>query len=256
MASNTPLHFSRFSYFLCIIFFSFVLFFDTKDNFLKSLRIIQTSSVITIDLMTTNIFNFFSSWLDTKDDLKKTKAQLKSLEQAYEFLLARQFIFSDESNLLEGDNLVPAFIKNFDAYRYICCGVHEMLISENSYLYKPVLNSSGLIGQLVDSEGNYGKLILLSDSRHYLPVSFGSIYCNANGRGMPMDLYCTVEKNSFETNDILGLPVFTSGLGGIFPKGLMVGSVSRVTTSENSTEISISLLADPRTSPNIYIIKT
>ena len=256
MASNTPLKFSRFSYFLCIIFFSFVLFFDTKDNFLKSLRIIQKSSVITIDLLTTNVFNFFSSWLDTKDDLKKTEAELKSLLQAHELLLARQFIVLDKSKLMQEDNLVPAFIENFDAYRYICCGVHEMLISENSYLYKPVLNSSGLIGQLVDNVGGYGKLMLLSNSKHFLPVSFGSIYCNANGRGIPMDLYCKVEKNLFETNDILDLPVYTSGLGGIFPKGLMVGSVSRVNTLENSVEISISLLADPRASPNIYIIRT
>ena len=49
--------------------------------------------------------------------------------------------------------------------------------------------------------------------------------------------------------------VYTSGLGGIFPKGLKVGDVKEITLLGDTAEIMIELAADPRISPNVYIIE-
>ena len=52
-----------------------------------------------------------------------------------------------------------------------------------------------------------------------------------------------------------GQLVYTSGLGGIFPKGLTVGDVKEITLAGDTAEVVIELAADPRISPNVYIIE-
>jgi len=185
--------------------------------------------------------------------------EARELKDKYEALLAKNFFLESNAPSIESQsmksNLVSAKIVNFNAYKYICCGVHEMLISNGAPLFKPVLNASGLIGQLIERQGNLGKILLLSSSKHFLPVLIGSAYCNASGIGIPMTISCSTDVSEINETIFRGQLVYTSGLGGIFPKGLKVGHVKEITLLGDAAEIVIELAADPRISPNVYIIE-
>lgn len=259
MASGTPLKFSRFSYMFFIVFFSVILFFDSKNNVFSSLRLIQASIVITSDLLVNQTKNFFSSVYVTQTENQKMTKEARELKDKYEALLAKNFFMESNAPSIESQsmrsNLAYAKIVNFNAYKYICCGVHEMLISKEAPLFRPVLNASGLIGQLIERQGNLGKLLLLSSSKHFLPVLIGSSYCNASGKGIPMTISCSTDVSEINETIFTGQLVYTSGLGGIFPKGLKVGDVKEITLEGDTAEIVIELAADPRISPNVYIIE-
>jgi len=185
--------------------------------------------------------------------------EARELKDKYEALLAKNFFMESNAPSIESQsmrsNLAYAKIVNFNAYKYICCGVHEMLISKEAPLFRPVLNASGLIGQLIERQGNLGKLLLLSSSKHFLPVLIGSSYCNASGKGIPMTISCSTDVSEINETIFTGQLVYTSGLGGIFPKGLKVGDVKEITLVGDTAEIVIELAADPRISPNVYIIE-
>ncbi|MEK9649597.1 MAG: rod shape-determining protein MreC [Gammaproteobacteria bacterium] len=258
MASNTPLHISRLSYLFFIIIFAVILFLDTKNNTFNFLRTAQASLVITTNLLSNETKKFIDSLFITQKSYKIKAKELSELQDNYDSLLASNFVTTSNASVIDAEansmNLHAAKIKYFDAYRYSCCGVHEMLISASGYEFKPVVNASGLIGQIVSNQESFGTLMLLSNSKHSLPVFIDSVYCNAFGKGVPMKVYCNIEVDQMNNFIFPGQLVSTSGLGGIFPRGLKVGIVSEITNLGEVFEISIDLTADPRISPNIYVV--
>lgn len=137
MASGTPLKFSKFSYIFFIVFFSVILFFDSKNNVFSSLRVIQASIVITSDLLVNQTKNFFSSVYVSQTEKQKLKKEARELKNKYEALLAKNFFLESNAPNIESQSMrsnpTSAKIVNFNAYKYICCGVHEMLISKGAF---------------------------------------------------------------------------------------------------------------------------
>jgi len=70
-----------------------------------------------------------------------------------------------------------------------------------------------------------------------------------------MTIFCSVDAQEINETIFRGQVVYTSGLGGIFPRGLKVGDVKETTLLGDTAEIVIDLAADPRISPNVYIIE-
>ena len=254
MANKTPLKFSKFLHTFFVLIFSATLYLDLTQNTFSFLRVIQNSIIISSDLAIAQTKSFFQSILVNKKKYQKLAKDFEKLNRQYEIELAKKYVSSKKEND-QGKSLIPAKILYFDAYKYVCCGLHEMLISNSEHKYLPVLNSDGLIGQIVEQHGNFGKLMLLSNSKHFLPVKIGNNYCSAFGKAIPLTIFCSFNKSNAFTEVLLNDEVFTSGLGGIFPKGLKVGKISEIDISEKYVDISIKLNADPRNSPNIFLLK-
>jgi len=254
MANKTPLKFSKFLHAFFVLIFSATLYLDLTQNTFSLLRVIQNSIIISSDLAIAKTNSFFQSALANKKNYQKLVKDLEQLNKKYEIELAKKYVSTKKEND-QGKGLIPAKIVYFDAYKYVCCGVHEMLISNSQNKYLPVLNSDGLIGQTVEQHGNFGKLMLLSNPKHFLPVKIGKNYCSAFGKAIPHTIFCSFDNSNAFTEVLLNDEVFTSGLGGIFPKGLKVGKISEIDISEKYVEVSITLNADPRNSPNIFLLK-
>jgi rod shape-determining protein MreC len=96
----------------------------------------------------------------------------------------------------------------------------------------PVLSRDGLVGKTVAVSRNTADVLLLSDpafkvsSRLVRAGSFGVV----NGRGPSWDgrVYCRMEFIHRNNEVREGDEVVTSGLGGIFPENLPIGTVDRV----------------------------
>ncbi len=88
----------------------------------------------------------------------------------------------------------------------------------------PVVNAFGVVGQVVSVSSNYAKVLLIIDQNSAVDC----LVQRSRDRGMLKGLMSEICKLDYagKSNDIaVGDIVVTSGLGGVFPKGLPVGRI-------------------------------
>jgi rod shape-determining protein MreC len=94
----------------------------------------------------------------------------------------------------------------------------------------PVVTVEGVVGQILTSSPNFSKVLLATDPNSAVEVITQKTRVHGIVKGLGSDAFglnyvlksAAVEKGDF---------VLTSGLGGVFPKGLMVGTVSEISKS-------------------------
>lgn len=109
----------------------------------------------------------------------------------------------------------------------------------------PVVDASGVVGRIVAVSLNYAKALLIIDQNS--PVD--CVVQRSRDRGMLKGLSteeCKMDYVVKSSDVMVGDVVVTSGLGGVFPKGLPLGSVSRVdeTAGELFKDIEIKPVVD------------
>ena len=114
-----------------------------------------------------------------------------------------------------------------------------------------VVNSQGLIGKVVSTTTFTSdvKLLTTSDTNNKISVAISSD--NKKVYGLIKDYnyktnYLEVEGISNTKSVSIGDLVYTSGLGGVFPSGILIGKVSEITTDEYDLAkiINVSPIAD------------
>lgn len=100
-------------------------------------------------------------------------------------------------------------------------------------LSMPVLAANGLLGQVIEVGPNYAKVRLITDQES----GVASLLQNNRAQGITRgslsgDL--TMNFVSMDATVTAGDTVITSGLGGVYPKGLIIGQVSKVSKEVNS----------------------
>jgi len=93
----------------------------------------------------------------------------------------------------------------------------------------PVVNASGLVGRLVSVSSNYAKVLLIIDQNSAVDC----IIRRSRERGIVKGATSKLCRLDYviKTGDVVpGDIVITSGLGGIFPKGIPVGKVTTVSS--------------------------
>lgn len=102
-----------------------------------------------------------------------------------------------------------------------------------------VTNQDGLIGKVVNISSNYSSIMLLSDPNSRVPVVTSS--SREKGilakQGDNMLLIYLPEEHNVKTGELL----YTSGDGKVYPYGLLVGKVNKVTDDGIFVELSASL---------------
>lgn len=115
----------------------------------------------------------------------------------------------------------------------------ELVIDKGSrsgiYVGQPVLDASGVMGQVVAVGSGQSRVILLTDTRHGIPVEVTrngvrSVATGTGSAGHLMLQYLPVTSDVRE-GDLL----VSSGLGRVFPRGYPVGKVTRVEREPNET---------------------
>ena len=97
----------------------------------------------------------------------------------------------------------------------------------------PVVTSTGVIGRLISCGPNYSQVQLVTDNH----AGMGAMLQNSRemgelrGRG---DSLCELRNIRTTTDVQIGESVITTGLDGIYPKGLTVGVVERIEADPNA----------------------
>ncbi len=163
--------------------------------------------------------------------LEVTKSQNARLVEAHDALLANERL----KNLLElkhavdtpslvasviGEDHSPSFLIFID--RGEADGVREGM---------PVVAAGGVVGQVVKVARNSSRVLLLTDSASAIAGAVQRSRARGVVKGKGAGL-CTLEFALRDEDVNVGDIIVTSGMGGVFPKGLPIGEVTTVNKGE------------------------
>lgn len=104
----------------------------------------------------------------------------------------------------------------------------------------PVCNSAGVIGQIIEVSANTSTVRLITDENSGVSAMVQSTRAQGILQGQPDGTlrleYVTVDADVKEGDIIV-----TSGIGGVYPKGLPLGTVSTVVREDNATYYTINV---------------
>ncbi len=121
----------------------------------------------------------------------------------------------------------------------------------------PVVNASGVVGRIVSVSTDYAKVLLIIDQNSAVDCLMQQSRDRGMVKGLSMDA-CKMDYMTKSSDVAVGEMVITSGLGGIFPKGLPVGRISRVkdVSGEFFKEIEVSPSVDFSKLEEVLVIQT
>ncbi len=124
-------------------------------------------------------------------------------------------------------SMLPAQVVGWDPSTWFQTIIIDKGTSDGIERNLPVVNSDGIIGRIIQNSSHYSKALLIIDRNS----SVDSVVQRTRDRGILEgrgDGNC--ELRYFSKNDDVksGDTIISSGLGGIFPKGLPLGKVTRV----------------------------
>ena len=205
-----------------------------------------------------SITEFFKSWfgtsgsVDTQDELEQLKLDLElmkiqmngytELENENERL--REALDAKE----EYESLEPLFAKVIAKDTGLWFETFTLNKGQNDGVMPnmAVVNADGLIGRINTVGYNYSTVISIIDSRSSVASLIGRTRDNGMLQGALQpegsETECRMYYLTNLANVKVGDQVFTSGLDSRFPKGLLIGNVTAVSRSSQSSDKYVSVL--------------
>ncbi len=265
MSRVAPTRGSKTLSFLFISLSALLLYLDTTYKSFESIKNIYKSFAISTSYILKKstidpISYIYELSIDKSYLLKENKELKLALDKSH----LSNFIISKDSNFFANDKLIENFltkndisnifylskIKSFDTQLYFCCSQHRVFIEifnkpNMSLVGSAVINSSGILGQIIHDVG-VQEVLLLTDKSHVLPVESENHFCNAKGNGDPGIIYCTYSTLLWPEEIKQGQSFFSSGMGGVYPRGLLIGHVGEIIKIDDSViRFEIELISDP-----------
>ena len=266
---NTP----KFAYVVLLILASLFLYLDLQYKTFTSTKNVFNSALLSSNLLIKNILlkpisNLYNL-TTSKNDLIKLN---RSLEDALETIRIENFLILNKATLFKNNEGLISYtessainslyeiaaVSSFDTNLYKCCDSHKLFLFNNLSPFREggtVINTEGILGQISDSNMRVSEVILISDINHSMPVKLNNFYCNANGTGRPRILECKYDASLWPESFSIGDSFYSSGLGGIFPEGILIGNIKSIKLADNKeTILEIESLANPLTQNHVMVI--
>ena len=265
MSRVAPTRGSKTLSFLFILLSALLLYLDTTYKSFEGIKNIYKSFEISTSyffkkLAIDPILYVYELSSDKTYLIKENKELKLALDESHLY----NFIISKDSNFFANDELIEAFIikngindifylsrvRSFDTQLYFCCSQHRVFIEifnkpSVNLVGSPVINSTGIIGQVIH-DNDILEVLLLTDKSHVIPVESENHFCNAQGNGTPGKIYCTYSTLLWPEEIKQGQSFLSSGMGGVYPKGLLVGFVGEIKKIDDSKfRFEIELVSDP-----------
>ena len=219
----------------------------SKLSYLESLgsKIINPIQKVFVDLKNKVIGN--TSYFDDIDKLREENSQLKTENSDLKEQLREMEILKAENKALQEDlNLtekysnyeaIPAYVINRDISNYSGNIILNVGKDDGIEENMTVIADKGLVGHVISVTSNTCKVQVIVDAASTVSATINttdeSIICKG-----------TLENNQIlratyiptGADLIIGDTIQTSGLGGIYPKGILIGTITDIVTTNNSID--------------------
>lgn len=221
---------------ITLVMLSYSVKYDTGGGFFRKIVLETTAPVQKV--FSISVKNVSDAWL-RYIFLVGLEEENKNLNKKINELKAELVLYQE--GYLEAQRLSKLLaLKNDYNYRFVSArviGREQAALSKTILINKgtahglkigmPVIATPGLIGRLIDVSWHVSKVLLLIDENNNIGAILQrtrtqGIVSGAGARGC-------ILKYIYKNQDVKeGDSVISSGLGGIFPKGLLIGKVSHV----------------------------
>lgn len=185
---------------------------------------------------------FFTDINNLKEENEQLKEENSKLEQSLREL---EILKAENSTLKEYVNLkdkyteyetIPAYVINKDISNYNDTIIINVGSNDGIEINMPVISDQGLVGHVISVTETTAKVQTIVDTSSTISCTISSTRDNLIVRG-------TLEGNSTlkatyiptDAKVLEGDNIETSGLGGIYPKGIHVGQIKEVVETKNIT---------------------
>ena len=213
-----------------------VWFFSPIQNLLTS-----TTSYVS------DAFDHYFFLVETSKENDRLLLKVNLLSKKNNELIERNKLLERSDNLIEFLDkderpFVIAKVIGYDATQwskviFINRGTNHKVQKNSS-----VMNNAGVIGHVIHSSPNSSKVLLITDGRS----AVDSLFQETRESGITVgtgENICEMKFVPISAKINLGDKVISSGLGGVFPKGLVVGSV--VDIFKQSQELFQDIMVEP-----------
>ena len=221
---------------IALVMLSYSAKYDTGGGFFR--KIVLEATVPVQKVLSISVKNVSDAWL-RYIFLVGLQEENKNLNKKINELKAELVLYQE--GYLEAQRLGKLLALKSDyknrAVSALVIGREQAALSKTILINKgsahglkigmPVIATPGLIGRLIDVSWHVSKVLLLIDENNNIGAILQrtrtqGIVSGAGSRGC-------ILKYIYKNQDVKeGDPVISSGMGGIFPKGLLIGKVSRV----------------------------
>jgi len=264
MSRVAPTSGTKVLYFLLLIISGFLIYIDLKHKSFEGIKnfyqsFIISSSYIFKSVTVEPIKLLYQISKDKSELINENKKLKLELDNSHisNFIISRdsKFFADDDSinRFLDINNINEVFhlakLEYFDTELYMCCSKHRAFIktykNNKNLIGSTVINDMGIIGHIIYGD-SLSEVLLLTDIDHVMPIMSSNHFCNAKGSGKPGKITCSYNNKVWQEKVSIGQEFYSSGMGGIYPKGILIGNVSDIReVEENFIEFDINLVSSP-----------
>ena len=180
------------------------------------------------------------------DELKKENSELKQKNSDLEESLRKLEMTESENKTLKEYlklseqykqfETVPAYIINKDISNY--SKIYVINAGSKSGIQKNmiVISAEGLVGHIISVTETTAKVQTIIDSSNVVSSTVENSGDNVICRGMLENKKLKATYVSTTTTLNQGEKLYTSGMGGIYPKGIYIGSIKEIIETKNITD--------------------
>ncbi|MCL6472773.1 MAG: rod shape-determining protein MreC [Firmicutes bacterium] len=244
-----PDFFSRRSYLVLIILIAVSIFITTvhyregEDGLIHRSERLVMAAISPLQAAVTSILTPVKDGWDYLVHFGDLKRENRGLKQEIDHL--REQVFELQSLKRENSRLrsligfkdqlqyetIPARVIGMPASNWWSSVIIDKGYSDGVRRHMPVIAGGSLIGQVVDVTQSASKVTLLNDVQSGVSVQVESTGEIGVVKGQLRENRLSLRYISRDSAIQVGDRIVTSGLGGLFPRGLYVGKVSKVTLS-------------------------
>lgn len=174
------------------------------------------------------------------EDLKKKNSELEQSLRELEIIKSENATLKEYVNLKDKYtqyNTVPAYVINRDISNYSEIMVINVGSKDGIEVNMPVISDQGLVGHILSVTESTAKVQTIIDTSSTISCTITTSRDTIIARGT-LEAKSTLKATYIPTEATLlqGDTVETSGLGGIYPKGILIGTIKEVTNTKNITD--------------------
>lgn len=185
-------------------------------------------------------FTDIESLQEENKELKEKNSELETRLRELESIKADNATLQEYMNLTQkyaDYSTIPAYVINKDVSNYSSDLVINVGSEDGVETNMTVIADKGLVGHIISVTKNTAKVQVIVDAA-------STVSCNISTTDQSIICKGTLENNqilraSYIPTDaelIQGDNVYTSGMGGIYRKGILIGTIEEIITTSNATD--------------------